>query len=61
MQKLVALAPFQSSFGFGVHLGFLKNRLRISGGLRDVTETDNSWFLLIGIADLPGAIYWLTR
>lgn len=51
----------QSSLGFGVHLGFLKNRLRISAGLRDVSETDDSFFVLIGIADLPGAIYWLTR
>jgi hypothetical protein len=51
----------QSSLGVGVHFGFLKNRLRISAGLRDVSETDDSFFVLFGLADLPGAIYWLTR
>ncbi len=51
----------QNSFGGNVHISFLKDRLRIGLGARDFENFDSSWFLTIGIADLPGATYWLTR
>ena len=51
----------QNSFGGDVHVSFLKDRLRVGLGARDFKNFDNSWFLTIGIADLPGATYWLTR
>lgn len=51
----------QDGFGFDVHAGFFKNRLRIGLGTRDVTEASDNWFLTLGVADLPGITYWLTR
>jgi hypothetical protein len=51
----------QTSFGFDLHAGFLKNRLRIGVGARDVNDAEDSWFVLVGITDVPGAVYWLTR
>jgi len=52
----------QTSFGVDVHAYLLKNRLRISLGSRDVvSDADNTLFLTIGIADLPGLVYWLSR
>ena len=52
----------QTSFGLDVHVNFLKNRVRISLGARDVINNlDDTVFLTIGIADLPGLIYWMSR
>lgn len=52
----------QTSFGLDVHVNFLKNRLRVSLGARDVINNPgNTAFLTIGIADLPGLVYWLSR
>ena len=51
----------QDGFGFDVHAGFFKNRLRIGLGTRDVTEASDNWFLTLGVADVPGVTYWLTR
>lgn len=51
----------QDTFGGDVHLGFLNNRLRLAIGARDLGSPANSWFLTIGLADIPGALYWLTR
>jgi hypothetical protein len=51
----------QDTFGFGVHVGFLKNRLRVSLGARDVNESSDTWFFTLGIADVPGITYWLSR
>lgn len=51
----------QDTFGFDVHVGFLKNRLRVSLGARDVNELSDTWFLTLGLADLPGITYWLSR
>ena len=49
------------SFGGNIHISFLKDRLRVGLGARDFDDFDNSWFLTLGISDLPGATYWLTR
>jgi hypothetical protein len=45
-----------------VHAGLFKNRVRISLGARDIIDdVDDSVFLTIGIADLPGLAYWMSR
>jgi hypothetical protein len=45
-----------------VHANLFKNRVRISLGARDViNDADDTIFLTIGIADLPGLVYWLSR
>jgi Patatin-like phospholipase len=52
----------QTTFGFDVHANLLNHRLRISLGARDViNDADDTFFLTIGIADLPGLAYWLSR
>ena len=52
----------QTTFGFDVHANLFKNRVRISLGARDVIhDADDTVFLTIGIADLPGLVYWLSR
>lgn len=52
----------QTSFGLEAHANLFKNRVRISLGVRDaVHNTDETIFLNLGIADLPGLIYWMTR
>ena len=49
------------SIGGDVHVGFLHDRLRVAVGARDAQDSSDSWYVTVGIADLPGAIYWLTR
>ncbi|MBW2492450.1 MAG: hypothetical protein JRE65_15015, partial [Deltaproteobacteria bacterium] len=52
----------QTTFGFDVHANLFNNRLRIGLGARDViNDMDDTFFLTIGIADLPGLAYWLSR
>lgn len=51
----------QDAMGADLHAGFFKDRVRIGLGTRDVTDLGDNWFLLFGIADLPGLFYWLTR
>ena len=51
----------QTTFGLDVHANLLNNRLRISVGARDVNEVSDTLFVTIGVADLPGIIYWLSR
>ena len=52
----------QTSFGLDVHVNFFKNRIRVSLGARDViNNAEDTLFLTIGIADLPGLIYWMSR
>ncbi len=52
----------QTTFGLDMHVNFFNNRLRISLGARDIIqEANDTLFLTIGIADLPGLIYWLSR
>jgi len=49
------------TWGFDVHAGFLANRLRLGLGTRNVNDANNTWFLTIGITDIPGMVYWLSR
>ena len=52
----------QTTFGFDVHANLFNNRLRIGLGARDViNNADDTFFFTIGIADLPGLAYWLSR
>lgn len=52
----------QTTFGVDVHVNFVKNRVRISLGARDIiNEAGDTVFLTIGIADLPGLFYWMSR
>jgi len=52
----------QTTFGFDVHANLFNNRLRIGLGARDViNDADDTFFLTIGVADLPGLAYWLSR
>jgi len=51
----------RSSLGGEVHVSFLKDRLRIGLGVRDFDDPSNSVFLALGVSDIPGIVYWLTR
>ena len=51
----------KDTFGGEIHVGILKNRLRIGFGTRDFDHASDAWFITIGITDVPGLIYWLTR
>ena len=51
----------QDAPAFDVHVGLFKDRIRLGIGARDANDIGDNWFLSLGIADLPGLIYWLTR
>ena len=51
----------QDTLGGDIFVGFMKDRLRLGVGSRDVNYFEDNWFVNISITDLPGAIYWLTR
>ena len=52
----------QTSFGFDVHANLFKNRVRFGWGMRDALDNaEDTIFFTIGIADLPGLVYWLSR
>ncbi|KPJ95883.1 MAG: hypothetical protein AMJ53_01865 [Gammaproteobacteria bacterium SG8_11] len=48
-------------FGGEVHLGVLQNKIRFALGTRDFDRTTNQWYLLFGVTDIPGIVYWFTR
>ena len=51
----------QDTFGGEVHVSFFKDRLRVGFGTRDFSDTSETWFLTLGLTDIPGLTYWLTR
>jgi len=51
----------QTTLGVDVHVGSLKDRFRVGVGVRDLSSPGGTWFLTLGIADLPGMLYWMTR
>lgn len=52
----------QTTFGFDVHVNLLANRVRISLGARDiVNDAGDTAFLTLGLTDIPGLVYWLSR
>ena len=52
----------QTTFGFDVHANLFNNRVRLSLGTSDlIHHSSNKFFILVGIADLPGLAYWLSR
>ena len=51
----------QDTLGGDIFVGFMKDRLRVGLGSRDVNNFEDNWFFTVSFTDLPGAIYWLTR
>lgn len=51
----------RGSLGADLHVGVLGNRLRIGVGTYDLEAAEDEWFFTLGITDLPGLAYWLTR
>ena len=51
----------RDTIGGDIHIGILKNRLRIGVGTRDFDRASDAWFITFGITDMPGMLYWLTR
>jgi predicted acylesterase/phospholipase RssA len=47
--------------GADIHVGVLKNKLRLALGVRDLGSTQNTWFIQVSLTDLPGIAYWLSR
>ena len=45
----------------GVHINLLKDRLRIGLCVRNFDDASDIVFLIIGVNDIPGLVYWLTR
>ncbi len=51
----------RDTLGGELHAGLFKDRLRVALGARHLEEATDTWYLLIGLTDLPGLTYWLTR
>lgn len=51
----------RDTYGGDIHIGILKNRLRIGIGTRDFDNASNTWYFTLGVTDIPGVFYWLTR
>jgi len=52
----------QTSFGMDVHAYLFNNRLRVGFGARDLfNDAGDTLFLTLGVADLPGIVYWLSQ
>jgi hypothetical protein len=51
----------RNTVGGDIHLSILKNRLRFAIGTRDFENASDNWYFTVGITDLPGMLYWLTR
>ena len=51
----------QDSFGGDVHVSFFDDKLRVGLGARDVNYISDTWFVTVGLTDIPGLAYWLTR
>jgi predicted acylesterase/phospholipase RssA len=51
----------QDTFGGHIHVSFFEDRLRLGLGVRDIDNGSDTWFFSVGIADIPGWVYWLTR
>ncbi|MCI0505469.1 MAG: hypothetical protein L0Z73_05100, partial [Gammaproteobacteria bacterium] len=49
------------SFGGEVHIRVLQDKLRLALGARDFDNTGDSWYLLFGVTDIPGIVYWFSR
>ncbi len=49
------------SFGGDVHISLLKNKIRLALGTRDFDNASDNWYLLFGLTDIPGIVYWFTR
>jgi predicted acylesterase/phospholipase RssA len=51
----------QNTVGGDIHVSFLHDRVRVGVGSRDFGNFNDAWFLSVGVLDVPGATYWLTR
>lgn len=55
------LSGKRDTLGGDLHVGLFKDRVRVALGSRDLEAARDSWFLILGLTDLPGLTYWLTR
>ncbi len=51
----------QDTAGGHVHVSFFKDRIRLGLGVRNFDDAENTWFFTVGVTDIPGLTYWLTR
>ena len=51
----------QDTAGVEVHIKLLKDGLRLGLGVRDVNHGSETAFFTLGVLDVPGIVYWLTR
>jgi hypothetical protein len=51
----------RDSIGGDLHVSWFTDRVRLSLGTRDFGAARDNWFLSVGLTDLPGLMYWLTR
>jgi hypothetical protein len=51
----------QDTGGGDINVNFLSDRLRVALGTRDVRDWGQNWYLTLGVTDLPGITYWLSR
>lgn len=51
----------QDTFGGDISAGFFGDTMRVGVGSRDFSNFNNAWFLTLGVTDLPGLTYWLSR
>ena len=47
--------------GLEAHVGLFENRLRVAFGTKNIGSASETWRLTVGITDIPGWTYWLTR
>jgi hypothetical protein len=47
--------------GLEAHVGLFENRLRLGFGTNNTGSVNNTRRLTVGLTDIPGWIYWLTR
>ncbi|MBT8128130.1 MAG: patatin-like phospholipase family protein [Gammaproteobacteria bacterium] len=51
----------QDTLGGDVHVSFFNDKLRVGLGARDFNYISDTWFVTVGLTDIPGLTYWLTR
>jgi len=51
---------YQVQVSSEVHINLLKDRLGIGLGVCNFDDASDIVFLIIGVNDIPGLVYWLT-
>lgn len=47
----------RDTIGGDIHIGVLKNRIRIGVGTRNFEHASDTWFVTFGVTHIPGMIY----